>query len=42
MNPRSVRAGVVATAALVVFYVAVVGGVGGVAHLGQQVATDWP
>lgn len=38
----ALRAGVLAAAALGLFYALVVGGVGGIAHLGQQAADDWP
>ncbi|GAA2560511.1 hypothetical protein GCM10010210_38580 [Pseudonocardia hydrocarbonoxydans] len=42
LNPKSIRAGVLATVALGLFYVLVVGGVGGIAHLGSQAAQDLP
>jgi len=42
MTRRAVRAGLIAAAALALFYVLVVGGLGGCEHLGQQAATDWP
>lgn len=42
MNRASVRAGILAAAGLALFYAAVVGGVGGLAHLGQQAQSDWP
>lgn len=39
---NALRAGVLAAVALGLFYAVVVGGVGGVGHLGQQAADDWP
>lgn len=42
MTARSVRFGVLAGAGLATFYAAVVGGIGGPAHLWEQVASDWP
>lgn len=42
MNPRSIRAAVVAGGALAVFYAAVVAGASGsIDHLVDQVRTDW-
>jgi hypothetical protein len=42
MNRTSIRAGVVGAAVLALFYAAVVGGVGGLGHLGTQAGDDWP
>lgn len=42
MSVNALRAGVLAAAALGLFYTVVVGGVGGLAHLGQQAVDDWP
>jgi hypothetical protein len=42
MSVNALRAGVLAAAVLGLFYALVVGGVGGVGHLGQQAADDWP
>ena len=42
MSGNAVRAGMVAAAALGLFYALVVGGVGGLDHLAQQAADDWP
>ncbi|MGW5723399.1 hypothetical protein ACWEVP_45035 [Amycolatopsis sp. NPDC003865] len=42
MTTRSVRAGLIAAACLALFYVLVVGGFGGIAHLGEQVVSDAP
>jgi hypothetical protein len=42
LSPNAVRAGVFATAGLGLFYALVVGGFGGLAHLGQQAVEDWP
>lgn len=42
MTPKAIRAGVLAAAVLGLFYALVVGGVGGLTHLGQQAADDWP
>lgn len=42
MSTPAVRAGALGAAALATFYVVVVGGVGGLAHLGRQAADDWP
>lgn len=42
MTAKAVRAGGIAAGALGLFYVVVVGGVGGPAHLGQQAIEDWP
>lgn len=42
MKPVSVAVGAAAAAALGLFYVAVVGGVSGLAHLARQTADDWP
>ena len=42
MSRTSLRAGGLAAAGLALFYAAVVGGVGGLVHLGQQAASDWP
>ena len=42
MSANALRAGVLAAAALGLFYVLVVGGFGGIAHLGRQAADDWP
>jgi len=41
-STNAVRAGMLAAAALGLFYAVVVGGVGGLAHLGQQTVEDWP
>lgn len=42
MSVNALRAGAIAAAALGLFYAVVVGGVGGIAHLGQQAVDDWP
>lgn len=42
MTGRSVSVGVVAAAALVGFYAAVIGWASGADHLARQAATDWP
>ena len=42
MITRSVRAGLIAAAILALFYALVVGGVGGIGHLGEQVVSDAP
>jgi hypothetical protein len=42
MSRNALRTGTIAAAALGMFYALVVGGVGGVAHLGQQAGEDWP
>jgi hypothetical protein len=42
MTTKAIRAGVLAAGVLGLFYALVVGGVGGLAHLGQQAADDWP
>ena len=42
MSATALRAGVLAAAGLGLFYAVVVGGVGGVGHLGQQAVDDWP
>lgn len=42
MNTKTLRAGVLAAMALGMFYALVVGGVGGIAHLGDQATDDWP
>ena len=42
LSTNAFRAGALAAAALGLFYALVVGGVGGVAHLGQQAVEDWP
>lgn len=42
MNRSSIRIGFIALAALAMFYMLVVGGLGGLDHLGDQVLTDWP
>ncbi|MDX8034845.1 hypothetical protein SK803_31905 [Lentzea sp. BCCO 10_0856] len=42
MSRNAVRAGIVAAAALGLFYALVVGGVGGLDHLAQQAVDDWP
>jgi len=42
MNRASIRAGILAAGGLALFYAAVVGGVGGLAHLAQQAGSDWP
>jgi len=42
MTARSVRAGLVATAILGLFYALVVGGIGGIDHLSRQALDDWP
>ncbi|MFI7679500.1 hypothetical protein [Actinophytocola sp. NPDC049390] len=42
MSTNALRVGVFAAAVLGLFYVLVVGGFGGIAHLGQQAADDWP
>jgi hypothetical protein len=42
MSRNGFRAGILAAAGLGVFYAAVVGGVGGLAHLAQQAGADWP
>ncbi len=42
MSTNALRAGVLAAASLGLFYVLVVAGFGGIAHLGQQAADDWP
>lgn len=42
VNPRSVRAGVIASGALALFYAVVVGGASGsLEHLTDQARTDW-
>lgn len=41
MNPAAVRAGVLGSLALGLFYAAVVGGVGGLDHLARQAVDDW-
>lgn len=41
MNARSIRVGLIGAALLGLFYALVVGGVGGLAHLGQQAMDDW-
>jgi hypothetical protein len=42
MSRNAVRAGIVAAAALGLFYALVVGTVGGLEHLAQQTVDDWP
>lgn len=42
MSTPAIRAGALGAVALASFYVVVVGGVGGLAHLGRQTADDWP
>lgn len=42
MSTNAVRAGLLAAAALGLFYALVVGGVGGLSHLAQRAADDWP
>jgi hypothetical protein len=42
VNRACIRAGVLAGAGLGLFYALVIGGVGGVEHLRQQAASDWP
>ncbi|GAA0250643.1 hypothetical protein GCM10010492_58570 [Saccharothrix mutabilis subsp. mutabilis] len=42
VSTNAVRAGVLAAAALGLFYASVVGGVGGIDHLGRQTVEDWP
>lgn len=42
MTGRGARVGIIAAAALTLFYALVVGGLGGLEHLGQQATTDWP
>ena len=42
ISANALRAGALAAAALGLFYTVVVGGVGGVVHLGQQAVDDWP
>ena len=42
MSAYALRAGVLGAVTLAVFYIVVVGGVGGIVHLGQQAADDWP
>jgi hypothetical protein len=42
VDTNALRAGVLAAAALCLLYAVVVGGVGGIVHLGQQAVDDWP
>jgi hypothetical protein len=42
ISANALRAGVLAAGVLGLFYTAVVGGVGGIVHLEQQAADDWP
>lgn len=42
MSRRSLRIAALATAGLALFYVAVVGGIGGFDHLPRQALDDWP
>ena len=42
MRVNALPAGMLAAAALGLFYAVVVGGVGGLVHLGQQAIDDWP
>lgn len=42
MKRTSIAAGAIALMALATFYALIVGGVGGLDHLGTQTRTDWP
>jgi hypothetical protein len=42
VSRRSIRIAALATAGLALFYVAVVGGIGGIDHLPGQARDDWP